>query len=357
MPKRIIALFLILLCLCTSAAAEYHIANPNPADRLHLRHSPSANAKSLGKYYNGTPIEALSGDVNGWVKVRIGMGSASQTGYMNASYLSDSRQRDAMPQYITASKMYAHTQPGFHSAMVNVPAGRLVSLMGIIEGERNWYHLMIHTQTSEGSYFCFAAEGDGFESLKALVRDNGVKAYISNPDKRDRLHLRAQPDMNAKSLGKFYNGAKATVLGFEGDGTWVKVDLYGQTGYMHNDFLYLDGEGPNPTCYGIPTVHTVGNSAKIYCNPPDASDNYMDILKPGTEVEVLGVINDQLLQIRHLGPESTVYYIYREDTDFVDTRYESSSDHQTARLPQQETRRFDYALYHLSTSARLASFT
>lgn len=323
MTKRVTALFLLFLCLCTSAIAEYYIDNPHPADRLHLRQSPSSKAKSLGKYYNGAPIEALSGDQNGWVQVRVGMGSASQTGYMNASYLSQTKPKDAMPQYITANKMYAYTQPGFYADTISVPAGRLVSLMGIIEGEQDWYHLMIHTQTSEGSYFCFAAEnGLGLGALKALGKGSSVNAYISNPDKRDRLHLRAQPDMTAKSLGKFYNGAIGTVLGFDADGTWVKVELYGQIGYMHNDFLYLDGEGPNPTYYGIPAVQAVGNTAKVYLNKPDAADDYEAILTPGTALDVLGIIDEDLLQVRLTDKGHSAFYIYREDTDFVDSRYE-----------------------------------
>ena len=323
MLKRVLALILILLCLYTSATAEYYIDNPHPADRLHLRQSPSSKAKSLGKYYNGAPIEALSGDLNGWVKVRIGLGNASQTGYMNASYLSGNKPKDAMPQYITYSKMYAYTQPGFDSDTITVPTGRLVSLMGIIEGEENWYHLMVHTQTSEGSYFCFVSEtGLGMDALKALGKGSGVNAHISNPDKRDRLHLRAQPDMNAKSLGKFYNGTIGTVLGFDADGTWVMVDLYGQVGYMHNDFLYLEGEGPNPTYYGIPTVSAVGSSAKVYLNKPDASDDYEAILSPGTQLDVLGLIDDDLLQVRLTDKGRNAFYIHRKDTDFVDTRYE-----------------------------------
>ena len=324
MLKRMTALFLLLLCLCTSAMAEYYIDNPHPADRLHLRQSPSSKAKSLGKYYNGAPIEALSGDQNGWVQVRVGMGNASQTGYMNASYLSQTKPKDAMPQYITASKMYAYTKPSLYAETIHVPAGRLVSLMGIIEGEQNWYHLMIHTQTSESSYFCFVPEktGAGFGALKALGKSSGVNAYISNPDSRDRLHLREKPDMNAKSLGKFYNGAIGTVLGFEADGTWVKVELYGQIGYMHNDFLYVEGEGPNPTYYGIPTVRAVGNTAKVYLNKPDASDDYEAILTPGTLLDVLGLIGENLLQVRLTENGGSTFYICREDTDFVDTRYE-----------------------------------
>ena len=57
--KRLLALLLALVCLFGSALANdyIYIANPNPADRLHLRVEPAEKAESLGKYYNGAPIQ------------------------------------------------------------------------------------------------------------------------------------------------------------------------------------------------------------------------------------------------------------------------------------------------------------
>ena len=56
--------------------------NPNPEDRLHLRELPRRDSRSLGKYYNGTPLRVLSrGDE--WTQVRIGQ----QVGYMMTKYL------------------------------------------------------------------------------------------------------------------------------------------------------------------------------------------------------------------------------------------------------------------------------
>lgn len=58
------------------------VNNPNPADRLHLRMKPERSAQSLGKYYNGTPVQILEtkGD---WVHVDV-FGVA---GWMMKEYL------------------------------------------------------------------------------------------------------------------------------------------------------------------------------------------------------------------------------------------------------------------------------
>ena len=48
------------------------VNNPDPADRLHLRVDPKRGAKSLGKFYNGTPVRVheTKGD---WCRVTIGL--------------------------------------------------------------------------------------------------------------------------------------------------------------------------------------------------------------------------------------------------------------------------------------------
>lgn len=59
------------------------VNNPNSIDRLNLRTKPSQEAPSLGKYYSGTSVEVLSGDENGWTKVRL----HTLEGYMMTKYL------------------------------------------------------------------------------------------------------------------------------------------------------------------------------------------------------------------------------------------------------------------------------
>ena len=62
------------------------VNNPDPADRLHLRTKADKGAKSLGKFYNRTPVIVLErGDT--WSHVQIGRGSGCMTGYMMTKYL------------------------------------------------------------------------------------------------------------------------------------------------------------------------------------------------------------------------------------------------------------------------------
>ena len=70
--------------------------NPNPDDRLHLRELPKKDSRSLGKYYNGTPLQVLSRDGE-WTQVRIGQ----QVGYMMTKYLLFGDRINTQPSALT----------------------------------------------------------------------------------------------------------------------------------------------------------------------------------------------------------------------------------------------------------------
>lgn len=59
------------------------VNNPNPEDRLHLRTLPSKDAKTRGKFYNGTAVRILE-QRGEWSKVLVGH---DLMGWMMTRYL------------------------------------------------------------------------------------------------------------------------------------------------------------------------------------------------------------------------------------------------------------------------------
>ncbi|MBO2515780.1 MAG: hypothetical protein CW338_00695 [Clostridiales bacterium] len=70
--------------------------NPDPKDRLHLRQAPDRGSRSLGKYYNGTPLLVISRGSE-WTRVRIG----NTEGYMMTKYLAFGDQINSLPSALT----------------------------------------------------------------------------------------------------------------------------------------------------------------------------------------------------------------------------------------------------------------
>lgn len=85
------------------------VNNPDPADRLHLREKADRSSESLGKFYNGTPVQVLKkqGD---WYQVRIGQ--SALTGWMMKKYLAEGDKMDtirpAFPDLVPRDAYYDH---------------------------------------------------------------------------------------------------------------------------------------------------------------------------------------------------------------------------------------------------------
>lgn len=70
------------------------VNNPDPKDRLHLRVQPKRSAESLGKFYNGTPVQVHEADGD-WCRVSIGLDGHLE-GWMMRQYLAFGDQMQAV---------------------------------------------------------------------------------------------------------------------------------------------------------------------------------------------------------------------------------------------------------------------
>ena len=71
------------------------------------------------------------------------------------------------------------------------------------------------------------------EAMETL--DQSGWARVISDDPGNRLHLRAEPEQGAESLGKYYQGTPVRVLGSKGD--YTEVDVFGVHGYMMTKWL------------------------------------------------------------------------------------------------------------------------
>ena len=113
------------------------VYNPDSADRLNLRQHPSTDAASLGKYYNGVPVDVLELAQNGWVKVRI---CEVATGYMQAKYLSAYKVATAFPLVYTTHPQQLRLEPRSSGKAVEpIQAGTSMTVLGVCGP---WYHVV-----------------------------------------------------------------------------------------------------------------------------------------------------------------------------------------------------------------------
>ncbi|MEG0049955.1 MAG: SH3 domain-containing protein [Clostridia bacterium] len=134
-------------------------------------------------------------------------------------------------------------------------------------------------------------------SLESAVHmlDQSAWAVVSNPNPEDRLHLRTQPQKDAPSLGKYYNGTAVRVLGENGD--WLHVSVYGAEGWMMKRYL-ARSEAMNAVTSNGPTLSFVTYPALLYESP---KSEYPFCKLVGDEdcfdMRVLGVVSDRWLHV------------------------------------------------------------
>jgi len=319
MLKRIAALLLVLICIMGSALAEttMYVNNPNPNDRLNLRRYPDRESLSHGKYYNGAEVTVLATEGE-WSEVTIGYGAGQAKGWMMSKYLSSKKPESMQAQHATTAPVKAYQQPSASAQTMTIESGRRMSTLGVLEQTTAyWWHVKVYTDSGEGPYYAYVNERDLSMKVMGLTPEHGVIVHVSNPDKTDRLHLREAPSENSKSLGKYYNGCIGNMIGFSEDGEWLKVELYGQTGWMKSEFLCIEGQRNN-TYYGIPTIRTTAEKTPAYTFPELAKSNYGATLPKGTSLEVLGLVGEDKLHVRD--EKGNTYFVYTSDTDFTDPK-------------------------------------
>ena len=85
----------------------------------------------------------------------------------------------------------------------------------------------------------YLAFGSAAQSVAQAMPDG----YVNNPRVTDRLNLRSGPDRDAKSLGRYYNNTKVSVLGVLEGWYHVRVQEDGLTGYMDAHYLTIEDAG------------------------------------------------------------------------------------------------------------------
>ncbi len=116
-------------------------------------------------------------------------------------------------------------------------------------------------------------------------------ALVDNPSPRDRLHLRARPDREAKSLGKYYSGTPVEILGYPNE-IWAHVRIGTREGYMLRAYLAADA-----IAVAAPPIVTIRNTSGTGLNlraAPESKGKIIRLIENGERVTVLGVTKNYL---------------------------------------------------------------
>lgn len=121
-----------------------------------------------------------------------------------------------------------------------------------------------------------------------------ASVFVDNPNPADRLNLRAAARGDSVTLGKYYNGVEAELIGYTKNG-YAHVRIEPLEGYM--DIRYLS-DAPVVSAQPWLTVRNSGGSGVNIRKEPSTSAEILAFAKNGERVTVLAVRNDGFLHVR-----------------------------------------------------------
>lgn len=287
---------------------------------------PSAGATLRMKLFRCVAVEVL-GEVQGFAHIRVG----NVEGYVPREDIAIGEEKASTLPWngypgLTRAQLPEIAVPLYadidvqSQVMEMIPTRSYVRVLGITP-DTQWL-LVVLLEDSSSPFVNLNTEPSpdaqtvGYMSVAHVTQtDNFRSATIYNPNPSDRLHLRAAPDKNAESLGKYYCGVEVEFLfGSENADPWRHVIIEGAVGYVNASFLDFSADQGMDDC--LPPLATVqGTNGGLHLRKEAGADAAsLGLFENGTEVEVLAVcggfahvrMTDGLcgyMMLKHLGGE------------------------------------------------------
>ena len=229
MKKRLLALLLVLVLLIPAGIASADTLYRVNTSSLKVRMMPSESASVIGSYRLDY-VMTVQSKSNGWAYVRFTDG---KQGYVQSTYIKKASSGTA---WITNDDTSLRRGPsGDFSAVAKLARGRKVTVL-------SW-----------GSKYSYVRAGDlgtgyvvnsllskkkvaasGNASTSTAVTGGNYDAWVLNAGYR-KVNLRSYASTSAPIIAQYSTGTKVRVL--EHSGTWDKIQVDGNTGYMMTKFL------------------------------------------------------------------------------------------------------------------------
>ncbi len=279
-----------------TVGASAWVCNGGEGYRLNLRDEPSPTARSLGKYYTGTPVTLTGQVVDGFAQVLL---AGTSLGWLDVRFLTLDGQGfvPEMPSLTIKNQgSGANLRSGpatTYSRLGWYGHGTQVMVLGVRSD--GWYHVMVDdkigfvSESLLSGKFPFDYGTDSDDSrLHDNMADGTTVLYLNTRSAGGQLHLRREASTSSKSLGLFYTGTPVTIISYTRTG-WAYVRIGHTEGYMDADYLV----SAKPTqCGEARIIRNAQADGLNLRNLPSTGGEVLDYLKNYTQVIVLGDLSD-----------------------------------------------------------------
>lgn len=242
--------------------------------KVNFRAEPSAEAEVLKELANGTGVDVLENEANGWSKVSYSDADGSITGYIRSDLLTPSGNENSetvMEKLQTVGNVNMRTGPSTSKDVIRtLSKGTSVDI--IEKGADGWSKVIHNGDTGYIKYDLLTSDPQG---------EPETVRYI----KGDNVNLRAK-DTTASSIIKTLKNNTAVTVKADLASGWSSVTVDDSAGYIRSDYLSPTSTADGNKVAGIMRVATP-SGANVRASASTTADKVTDAVPYGTDVTVL----------------------------------------------------------------------
>lgn len=269
-------LFVLVLALPLVSLAESYMVVRGGS--LNLREQPSLKAKVLGQYPTGTWMTVHS-EEDGWSKVSVN----GKTGYVMSKFLTDGSTSNTLYVHTNTGRgLNLRTEPGLTGQIItSFQSGTPVEVL--VRGA-NWHKVRVDGLVGYmSSQFLKGSASSGNTGSQTGYPKTGI---VTNPGANQVLLLREKASTESRVLGYYRNGVQVKLLGESG--SFYKVSVNGQTGYMMKKFITVTTGSVKPSePFAAKLVNPNGNHIVNFRTAPGLNAPIIRAYPVDTRITVL----------------------------------------------------------------------
>ncbi len=242
--------------------------------------APSSGSTVVGYYAAGVEAQVLD-QGSGYVKLEIG---GTFSGWTEETHFLAGASADGAAD-LAGEITIPSPLNGKYCSLLDAPKADAssIALLGVL------FQVRVLGITADGAYL-HVALADGQTGYLPASSVSAGEVWITSDARENRLNLRQSPSTKAQTLGKYFGGVKAQRLyAPPADTAWMRVSIYGYTGWMMGSFLDTDASSVPDMLPPLAVVDPENDSTLNLRLEPDQKSDALAQYPSGTVVEILGV--------------------------------------------------------------------
>lgn len=273
-------------------------------DYLNVRSSANTKSSIIGKYSNGETV-VITGKEDDWYRVDLN----GKSGYVYEKYI---RIAGDITYKKTTHNLNMRWAPSTSNGIITtIPKGTTVK---VITSSNEWDKVYYSGEVGfcSNDYLVSSSSSNTSDnsnsssasnSITSMNKEGQVKGVASN----DTLNVRSETNASSSVITTLKNGTIVQVIGQDTKTQWYKIKYNNKTGYVHNEYIKINGDWNSSSSSITGTRKTTENLN--FRTGPGTNYSKIETIPKGTVIDYYSE-SDGWAKVRYNGRDGYVSTSY-----------------------------------------------